>query len=125
MAGSDANPFLKLESGLDEPVTLAVKVRLAATNEVTSEGEYEVPARSLRRIEVLGADRYRVTARAPFDSVTFECEPTCASATTAVFVTPRCRPVQTAESGGAQTCLSRNATISVYASMRFSRFESP
>jgi hypothetical protein len=88
MAGSDANPFLKLESGLDEPVTLAVKVRLAATNEVTSEGEYEVPARSLRRIEVLGADRYRVTARAPFDSVTFECEPTCASATTAVFVTP-------------------------------------
>jgi hypothetical protein len=83
-----ANPFLKLESGLDEPVTLSIEVRLAATNEVTSEGEYEVPARSLRRVEVLGANRYRVTASAAFDSVTFECEPTCASATTAVFVTP-------------------------------------
>jgi hypothetical protein len=87
-AGNGANPFLKLESGLDEAVTLSVTVRRAATNEVTSEGEYEVPPRSLRRIEVLGNDRYRVTASAPFDSVTFETEPTCQSAATAVFVTP-------------------------------------
>ena len=85
---SGANPFLKLESGLDDPVTLSVTVRRAATNEVTSEGSYEVPPRSLRQIRVLGNDRYRVTARAPFDAVTFECEPTCQSTTTAVFVTP-------------------------------------
>jgi hypothetical protein len=82
------NPFLKLESGLDEPVSLSIVVRQAKTNSVTSEGQYEVPARSVRRLEVLGNDRYKVTATAPFDSVTFETEPTCRSATSAVFVTP-------------------------------------
>jgi hypothetical protein len=68
-------------------VTLSLTVRRAATNEVTSEGEYEVPPRSVRQVRVLGPERYRVTVRAPFDELTFTCEPTCQSATTAVFVT--------------------------------------
>jgi len=83
-----ANPFLKLESGLTEPVSLSIVVRQAKTNSVTSEGKYEVPARSVRRVELLGNDRYKVRATASFDSVTFETEPTCRSATSAVFITP-------------------------------------
>jgi hypothetical protein len=85
---SGVNPRIRLESGLDEPVTIRVVVRRIAMNELTNDEAYAVEARSVRWVRVLGNDRYRVTASTSFDTVTFESEPTCSSARTAVFVTP-------------------------------------